>query len=106
MPGELETAKAILRAAYLRVCAHFVGKDPAQMVLADQEALLARWQGAMEHDLALLGVVLGRARAEGIERVHGLMHQAEGLDHEALDEAVEAARKESTDGRDDTDRLD
>lgn len=89
--GDEATIWRVLRAGHLRAMLHGTGKRPDMLSAAEVNAVLEPLDAAIEHDLQNILVVVRHARADTATRLRRLLHDAPGVDHEMLDEAIDYA---------------
>ncbi len=78
----------VLCNAYARVLCRTFGRDYLSVPQREIQAMLLPYHDEISRDAKALGVAIARAREEGVADLHRALHQAEGVDHVMLDQAV------------------
>lgn len=94
-----QTAEAIIRQVWTVAVCKMANRNPAGVSPSELELLLLPYAPHMEAQVRMIVEVAQRARLEGIEDVQAKLHEADALDHEMVDQAIEYAtirREEET----------
>ena len=95
--GEVhDTAERILRAAVVAA----IDRNGAIRTEDQQAAALAPLADMLEAHMVMLRECMVRASLAGVDSVHRALHAQPGVDPYMLDEAVEHAPREDSDGED------
>ncbi len=81
------TVWRFVRSLYLRLLS-FGTLHPKSMSPEQEATMLDAHTAAMEHDTQLIMELIRRGTVEASEAWRARLHEAEGVDHEMLDEAI------------------